>query len=173
MWLLTLFTYRQAGGATVKSPVSGWTDQRLSVLFGSSTSGNHSQQTSAGSNTSKKASGGAIAGGVIGALAVLAVIGGFVFLCLRRRRAQQDQKGIMGDPDYAPVDQAMVGYADNDSEDAKKYRDISSGQLDSNELYEIPGDLPPRYVTVQTMEMGDTSVKMNPKQVNASPVELA
>ncbi|KAL9062554.1 MAG: hypothetical protein Q9157_008822 [Trypethelium eluteriae] len=88
-----------SGGATKKDPANGWDDRDLSVYFSRTPSFAARtatrpipSSTGVGSGSSNSSSGssntGAIVGGVVGGIAGLALVIGFVWFCLRRRRRE-------------------------------------------------------------------------------------
>jgi len=154
---------RQTGGATTKMPANGWTDDRLGAIFNPPTAMSGHAPTLDDPQMRKISRGGAIAGGVIGALLGLSLIGGLVWFYLRRRN-QTRARGLKN-PSYVPVNQTIAEFSDTSISDVKKFQDKTGDQLDSTEIYEARGDLPPQTKTAQVKEIG-------PPRPNTSPVEL-
>ncbi len=96
-----LISYRTDGKATVRAPKNGWQARDLQVYFSASYPSSSRSATrpipSASSTSSslpsppasKKTNTGAIAGGVVGGVAVLAGVVFLAWFCLRRRRKQK------------------------------------------------------------------------------------
>lgn len=79
----------QAGNATIKEPAKGWTNQGLKTVFAAqrkwSSSPTNGTTPVGPAPEVKKANVGAIAGGVVGGVAILALIAGIFFFWKRRR----------------------------------------------------------------------------------------
>lgn len=93
------------GGATAKSPESGWgTNSELSVYFGATYSAKVRtatreipSATNSPADSGHKPNVGAIVGGVVGGVVALIAIIALVFLCLRSRRRTSDGQAQSAD----------------------------------------------------------------------------
>ncbi|KAF2193767.1 hypothetical protein K469DRAFT_728851 [Zopfia rhizophila CBS 207.26] len=118
------------GGATVKEPKEGWTNAELKKVF--DTPRRQPGSTPAPSSTNepekKSMNAGAIAGGVVGGVIVLAVLAGGSFVLWRRRRAKANA------PSELPDDQ--VSKPPEELGDEKKTFEL---QGVNQEPVELPG----------------------------------
>jgi hypothetical protein len=93
--LYILTVDRTKGGATLKAPAGGFQDPKLATLFfpsastGSSANPSSPSSSNSAQKPKKKNNGGEIAGGVVGGLALIGLIGGLAFFFIFRKRQQQ------------------------------------------------------------------------------------
>jgi hypothetical protein len=84
------------GGSTLKAPTDGFTDPSVQVLFArpkATTSPTTSSTASPSAPASgKKSKGGAIAGGILGVLALIGILCGAALFFLHRKKKQQQQQ---------------------------------------------------------------------------------
>jgi hypothetical protein len=113
------------GNATVSEPKQGWTEKGLSEVFRKSrypipSSWGFSNNTSGSgdSGRSKKTNVGAIAGGAVGGVVGLAIIGGILFILHRRRVKARHPSELDSDeiprPDEKKVNYELQGVNEND-----------------------------------------------------------
>ncbi|ERF71595.1 hypothetical protein EPUS_00584 [Endocarpon pusillum Z07020] len=112
------------GGATKKSPSNGWDDNRVATYFGQLAPNSSRTPTRAiptqtaipvvpVTPPSKKRNIGAIVGGAVGGVAVLAFAAGLIFFFLRRRRSNQQPQPtpVPTATDYSSVQSPISKYA--------------------------------------------------------------
>jgi hypothetical protein len=132
------------GGATVKTPVGGFSDAGLSQLFAASTAATL-PLTSSGSyriNSNKKSNARAIAGGVVGGVLGLALIGALVWFLLRRKNALKANIAEKNYTDYANAHEAdSRSVQELDSGSVQPYSELSA--VERKEYSELPGDTKP------------------------------
>jgi hypothetical protein len=145
---ISLTACRTTGGATLKAPAGGFGDQKVSALFfpppvatgsaatPSPTSSNETQS----SKKKKNNNSGEVAGIAIGAVALLALLGGMAIFLISRKRTPKTQFG--GDPEK------KSGAMDSEScheLHGNQYAELE-GKHDYNELptnvthHELPAD---------------------------------
>jgi hypothetical protein len=93
--VLTLTNGTAKGGATVKDPALGWTDPGLKTVFATR------RKATLTGGEKKKTSTGAIAGGVVGGIAGLALIAVLGFFLFRRHRKKHGPHELHNDPSAA------------------------------------------------------------------------
>jgi hypothetical protein len=140
------------GGATIKQPATGWTDNGLKTVFATSrkytdtTDNPNNNGTAPATPPKKKSYTGAIAGGVLGGLVALALFLALILFFLRRRRNKQAAHELHNDSSSSPHGNELASEknrhelaAVNEDNPAELFAP-HLGELDARETHEAGGD---------------------------------
>jgi Kelch motif len=125
------------GGATVTTPVGGFSDAGLSQLF-AGTKATDPVWTPSG----RKSNAGAIAGGVVGGVLGLAFIGALVWYLLRRKNAPKPVIAELDHTEYAETHEAdSRSVQELESRPVQPYSELSA--VEKKQYSELQGDTQP------------------------------